>query len=523
MYKAQGVNFAMTLDRQALAALLRQMAGTRLLVVGDFMLDRTIFGVASRISPEAPTPVVLVQQSRDQLGGAGNVVRNVDSLGGQIWSVAVVGDDAGGRVLEERLRVVRGCKDIRILREPGRKTTLKTRVVALQGGRATAGASLYGHQQMLRLDEETRTPITAETAAQVLEFAAGALHLVQGMIISDYAKGALPPSLLQQLIEQARAAAKPVFVDPKASAFDRYRGASVLTPNASETEASLGVSISGAGDAPGPGWEKTIQDRLAEWSLDALLVTRGAEGLSLIDRSGFHHFPTSAREVFDVTGAGDTVLAAFSLAAASGASYADAAQFGNLAAGVAVRKAGTAAVYPYEIEREFDVRHVSTDAKIRTAPEMRAIADTLRRENKKIVFTNGCFDLLHVGHMYLLREARKLGDVLVVGLNSDASVRAIKGESRPIVPQQDRAEAIAALESVDYLVVFEEPDPMALLQAIRPDVLVKGDDYRTSEVVGADFLNSYGGQVRLIPVRQGVSTSRLVETIRSGQAPSTEQ
>lgn len=513
----------MPLDRQALAALLRQMAGTRLLVVGDFMLDRTIFGEASRISPEAPTPVVLVQQSRDQLGGAGNVVRNVDSLGGQIWSVAVVGDDPGGRVLEERLRVIRGCKDIRILREPGRKTTLKTRVVALQGGRATTGASLYGHQQMLRLDEETRTPITAKTASQVLEFAAGAIQLVQGVIISDYAKGALPPSLLRQLIDLARASAKPVLVDPKASAFDRYRGASVLTPNAAETEASLGVSISGAAEAPEHDWEKAIQDRLVDWDLEALLVTRGAEGLSLIDRSSFHHFPTSAREVFDVTGAGDTVLAAFSLAAASGASYADAAQFGNLAAGVAVRKAGTAAVYPYEIERELDARHFSSGAKIRTRSEIGEIVESLRRENKKIVFTNGCFDLLHVGHMYLLREAKKLGDVLIVGLNSDASVRKLKGESRPIVPQQDRAEAIAALESVDYLVIFDEPDPLELLKAIRPDALVKGDDYRASEVVGADFLKNYGGQVRLIPIRQGISTSRLVETIRSGRVPPPEE
>lgn len=204
----------------------------------------------------------------------------------------------------------------------------------------------------------------------------------------------------------------------------------MLTPNALEAEATLGHSIAGAREVPGPNWEKAIQDRLAEWSSDAMLVTRGAEGISLIDWRGFEHFPTSAREVFDVTGTGDTVLAAFSLAAASGASFADAAQFGNLAAGIAVRKAGTAAVYPHEIEMELDVRHVATDAKNQTASEISAIADTLRRENKKIVFTNGCFDMLHVGHMYLLRETKKLGDVLVVGLNSDASVRGLKGDGR---------------------------------------------------------------------------------------------
>jgi D-beta-D-heptose 7-phosphate kinase/D-beta-D-heptose 1-phosphate adenosyltransferase len=255
------------------------------------------------------------------------------------------------------------------------------------------------------------------------------------------------------------------------------------------------------------------------WSLDALLITRGREGLSLIDRHGFHHFPASAREVFDVTGAGDTVLAAFSLAAAAGASFAEAAQLGNAAGGVAVSKAGAAVVHPFEIEREIDARHFTAGAKIRSRAEIQTIAETLSRENRRIVFTNGCFDLLHVGHMHLLREARKLGDVLVVGLNSDSSIRNLKGEGRPIISEQDRAEAIAALDSVDYLVIFSEPDPLSLLQAIRPHVLVKGNDYQPSEVVGADFLASYGGEVRLVPLRQGISTSRLVENIRSHPRP----
>ena len=290
----------------------------------------------------------------------------------------------------------------------------------------------------------------------------------------------------------------------------------MLTPNAVEAEAALGIPFSSPGmDPTSLAWERAVRDRLQELALEALLVTRGAEGVSLFDREGFHHFPTSAREVFDVTGAGDTLLAAFSLAATSGAGYAQAAQLGNLAASVAVGKAGAAVVHPFEVERELGLWHFSVEAKIRSRDEIAALAESLRQAGQKIVFTNGCFDLLHVGHMYLLREAKKLGDVLIVGLNSDASVRRLKGDGRPIVAADDRADAIAALESVDYLVVFEEPDPMDLLQRIRPDVLVKGNDYAESDVVGADFVKTYGGLTRLIPLRQGISTSRLVEKIRS--------
>ncbi len=504
----------MTSERPSIAALLRRMAGVRLLVVGDFMLDHTIYGEASRISPEAPTPVVLVQHTREELGGAGNVVRNVGSLGGEVWCAAVVGEDDAGERLERQLRAAPGCRDLCVIREPDRKTTVKTRVAAVQPGRSSPGQPLYGGQQVLRLDEESRHPVSDATIRQVLRFATDAMPQVQGVVVSDYAKGAVPPALLEKLIALAREAGRPVFVDPKDRDFSRYAGSTVLTPNAAEAEAALGVAISGMEN--NSGWERIVQQRLAEWRVKALLITRGAEGLSLIDRGGFHHFPTSAREIFDVTGAGDTVIASFALAACAGASLAEAAQLGNTAAGVAVSKAGAAVVHPFEIERELDARHSSASAKIRTRQEMSAIAEALQREGKRLVFTNGCFDLLHVGHMYLLREAKKFGDVLVVGLNSDASVRALKGDSRPIVGQQDRSEALAALESVDYLVVFEEPDPMELLRALRPQVLVKGDDYRESEVVGAEFLKTYGGEIRLVPVREGISTSRLVDAIRSG-------
>ena len=504
------------MDRRSLAALLRRMAGARLLVLGDFMLDRTIYGEASRISPEAPTPVIRAQETREQLGGAGNVVRNMESLGGEVWCAAVIGDDETGNLLEQQLRSLRACGALQVIRDPGRKTTLKTRIVAIQAGRPAGHSALHGHQQLLRLDEETLAPISAETIAQVRDFVAGVLNQVQALVLSDYAKGALPAALLQQVIGLARAAGKPVFVDPKAKNFSQYRGASVLTPNAVEAEAALGIPFSSPGMDPADlAWERAVRDRVQELALEALLVTRGAEGVSLFDREGFHHFPTSAREVFDVTGAGDTLLAAFSLAATSGAGYAQAAQLGNLAASVAVGKAGAAVVHPFEVERELGLWHFSVEAKIRSRDEIAALAESLRQAGQKIVFTNGCFDLLHVGHMYLLREAKKLGDVLIVGLNSDASVRRLKGDGRPIVAADDRADAIAALESVDYLVVFEEPDPMDLLQRIRPDVLVKGNDYAESDVVGADFVKTYGGQTRLIPLRQGISTSRLVEKIRS--------
>lgn len=500
-------------EHESVAKLLQAISGRGLLVVGDFMMDRTVYGEAGRISPEAPTPVIEVHDTRDQLGGAGNVVRNVDSLGGLVWCAGVMGEDDTAGMLKELLCGIRGCRACCMIQEPGRKTTLKTRIVAVHSGQR--GERPYGHQQVVRLDEETRHPISPQTAAQILGFASDVIGQVDGVVISDYAKGVLTPPLLESLIAMARKAGKPVFVDPKQKDLQRYKGASVLTPNAAEAEAAFDISFSAFEDSSNKDLGRIVQRHLRDLCLDALLVTRGAEGVSLIDREGFHHFPTSAREVFDVTGAGDTLLAAFSLAVASGASLRDAAQFGNLAAGVAVSKAGAAAVYPFEVEREVNLRHVSAEAKIRSSQQIAALAEALHRENKKIVFTNGCFDLLHVGHMYLLREAKDLGDVLVVALNSDQSVKGLKGDSRPIVPGEDRAYAIAALESVDYLVMFDEPDPMELIRLIRPDVLVKGDDYQESEVVGADFLKSYGGVTRLIPLRRGISTTALVEKIKT--------
>ena len=358
-----------TSDQQTIADLLHAVAGTGVLVVGDFMVDRTIYGEASRISPEAPAPVILVKETRQQLGGAGNVVRNVDSLGGKVWCAAVVGEDETGELLEQELRAVRSCQGLQVIREQGRKTTLKSRVVATQAGRLAENAAPFGHHQVLRFDEESRHPISAASVAQVLAFAARVIGEVQGVVVSDYAKGALPTDLLQQLIALARKAGKPVVVDPKEKDWRRYAGASVLTPNSAEAALEAAFSASAfssaaSSEAAGKEWESTLQARLKEFSLDAVLITRGAEGLSLMDRTGFHHLPTSAREVFDVTGAGDTVLAAFSLAVASGVTYSEAAQLANLAAGVVVGKAGAAVVYPFEVERELDVRRFSASAKI---------------------------------------------------------------------------------------------------------------------------------------------------------------
>ena len=483
------------------------------MVLGDFIIDRTIYGEASRISPEAPTPVIKVQEERVQLGGAGNVVRNIGSLGGKYWCAAVAGEDDNSKLLEQELIDVKGCEALRIFREAGRKTTLKTRIVAVQSGRSSDRP--FGHQQVVRLDEETNHPISNDTANAMLDFAQSSMSSVDGVVVSDYAKGALPEKFLQSLIELARKAKKPVFVDPKHKDFGRYRGATVLTPNAGEAESALGISFAAFENSSTNGPGKAVQQQLLDLNLQAILVTRGAEGVSLIDHNGFHHFPTTAREVFDVTGAGDTLIAAFALAVSSGATLPEAAQFGNLAAGVAVSKAGAAAVYPFEVEREIEVRHLSTESKIRSRDQIAPLMDILHREKKKIVFTNGCFDLLHVGHMYLLREAKRLGDVLVIGLNSDKSVKGLKGSGRPIVSDDDRAYALAALECVDYLVTFDEPDPLALIKDIRPDVLVKGDDYKIENVVGAEFVKTYGGTTQLVPLRRGVSTTVLVEKIRS--------
>ena len=459
------------------------------------MCDTYLSGHVSRISPEAPVPVFESTDKRHVLGGAANVAANLRALGCEVRLAGVVGDDVTGRYVRAQLRA-QGIADDLLVQDAGRPTTEKTRLIAR-------------HQQLVRLDHESRLPLPAELVAQILAGVESILAEADGLICSDYNKGVCMPDLLVPLFAKARAASVPIFVDPKARDFARYRGATVLTPNLAEVRQATGEPVEDETSLT-----TAAESLLRQSAAQALLVTRGAAGMSL-----FHppqapqHLPAHTRDVYDVTGAGDTVIAAFAAAAIGGLSYAAAARLANVAAGIVVGKAGTAVVYREELEAHWQARVAPWQSKLRTCDELSRALQQHRRRGERVVFTNGCFDLLHGGHVHYLQQARTLGDCLVVALNDDASVRRLKGDERPLRPQDERARVLAALACVDYVVLFGEPTPLALVKALRPDVLVKGGDYALETVVGREEVEASGGTVRLIPYVEGVSTTELIARI----------
>ncbi|MFQ5984388.1 MAG: D-glycero-beta-D-manno-heptose-7-phosphate kinase [Alphaproteobacteria bacterium] len=480
-------------NASTLAAHIEDLDRSRVLCVGDLMLDRFVYGEVQRISPEAPIPVFRVEHQAAAPGGAGNVVRNVLSLGASACFIAVVGDDPVGH---ELIGLVGDETQIEpyLLVERNRRSTLKTRYVA-------------GGQQLLRADSETTQPISQQTADNVIRVAADVMGQANVVILSDYAKGVLTPAVTSAIIADARAAEKPVVVDPKGTDFGRYQGASVLTPNWRELAEAVMMPTGS-------------QEELAEaaraarerFEVSAILVTRGAEGMSLVGPGDeVHHLAAEAREVFDVSGAGDTVIASFSVALGQGTPMPDAVRLANLAAGIVVGKVGTAVVYRDDLVRALHASELMYgEAKIMSPKATLNRIVQWRRAGEKIGFTNGCFDLLHPGHVALLAQARAVCDRLVVGLNSDASAARFKGRGRPIQSEIARAQVLASLATVDVIVIFGEDTPMKLIEAIRPEVLVKGADYRLEEVVGADFVQAYGGKVVLAEIRPGHSTSATI-------------
>ncbi len=479
-----------------LAARIADLANGRVLCVGDLMLDRYVYGTVSRISPEAPIPVFHIDREAAMLGGAGNVVRNLTALGAGVAFVAVVGDDAVGRKLTEMVG-----EDARIepylLVERGRPSTVKTRYIA-------------DGQQLLRADSETTRPV-ADALGETLErLVAGALEGCDVAVLSDYAKGVLSDAVIAAAIAAARAAGKPVIVDPKGKDYTRYRGAHVLTPNHRELAAETGIAADDD-DAVA----RAAAALAARCEAETVVVTRGGDGMSVVARDGaVTHLPAEAREVFDVSGAGDTVVATLAAAMARGASVVEAARLANHAAGVVVGKLGTAVVYADELLHAVHADEwAAIEAKIATPAGAAARVARWRAEGLRIGFTNGCFDLLHPGHVSLLAQARAACDRLVVGLNSDASVARLKGADRPIQSETARSQVLASLAPVDLVVVFDEDTPLALIEALRPDVLVKGADYRRDEVVGGDLVESWGGRVLLAKLAPGHSTTRTIARI----------
>jgi D-beta-D-heptose 7-phosphate kinase/D-beta-D-heptose 1-phosphate adenosyltransferase len=471
--------------------------GVRILIVGDIMLDRFIYGAAERLSPEAPVPVLKFNRESAMPGGAGNVARNVSEFGASVELIGLVGRDGARDELRGLIDASTGCR-LSAVESDRRRTTVKSRFVA-------------DRQQILRVDIEDVRPADAEEEQDLIAAITEAVDRADLIILSDYAKGVLTPDVVRAAIEAGRERGLPVVVDPKTIDFRRYSGATVVTPNLNELERAVRRSCLDDETVIGGATELMEQA-----SLGAILVTRGGQGMTLVEGGRPPiHLRTTARQVFDVSGAGDTVIAVLSVLLAEGLALSDAAFAANLAAGLVVEKLGTASVTREELAVEVRHRHESDwDRKI--APLDRAVRKRRRwaAAGERVVFTNGCFDLLHPGHISLLRQAKAAGDRLIVGLNSDASVARLKGPTRPVQDQDARALVLSALDCVDLVTIFTEDTPLDLITALRPDVLVKGADYREDQVVGHDVVASYGGEVVLAALEPNRSTTATIAKMR---------
>lgn len=461
------------------------------LVVGDVMLDRYWYGPTSRISPEAPVPVVKVDTVEERPGGAANVAMNIASLGANARLVGLTGIDDAARALSAKLGEVNvKCDFVSV---PTHPTITKLRV-------------LSRNQQLIRLDfEEGFSSIDSQPIFERIQHA---LPKLGALILSDYAKGAL--NSVQQMIQLARAANVPVLIDPKGTDFERYRGATLLTPNLSEFEAVVGRCKT----------DEELVERglqlMREFDLTALLVTRSEQGMTLLQHDQPPlHMPTQAQEVYDVTGAGDTVIGVLATAIAAGTSLEEACFLANAGAGVVVGKLGTSTVSPIELENAIRGRS-ETGFGVMSQEELKAAVANARQRGEKVVMTNGVFDILHAGHVSYLANARKLGDRLIVAVNSDASTKRLKGEERPVNALAQRMIVLAALEAVDWVISFEEDTPQRIISEVLPDLLVKGGDYKPEDIAGGKEVIAAGGEVRVLNFEDGCSTTNIIKTIRQG-------
>jgi len=482
------------MQQNELVEILDRVHAVRVLVLGDVMLDRFVYGTVGRVSPEAPIPVLEVDRAVDSAGGAANVARNVASIGANVTLVGVMGDDAWGADLKKQIATSPNI-DAQLIVDLSRPTTVKTRFVA-------------NGQQMLRADREMRSVFSDEVEERILRQFSASLRHADVVILSDYAKGVLSEHVTQEAIREARKYGKPLIVDPKAKDLRKYTGATVVKPNRSELQAACGFDC-GTDQLV----EAAVRPYLDAGVCDAMVVTRGKDGMSVVSRDRpAMHLRTMARQVFDVSGAGDTAVAAMALGLAAGADIVAASTLANWAAGIVVGKLGTAVVTaPELIEQLSPLTARVGDSKIFTLPSVLKLTQTWREQGASIAFTNGCFDLLHPGHVSLLDQAKRSADRLIVGLNSDDSIRRLKGPDRPIQNEIARATVLSSLKFVDAVVIFGEDTPIELIHALEPDVLVKGADYTLQGVVGGDFVIGRGGRVMLADLIQGQSTTSMVK------------
>jgi D-beta-D-heptose 7-phosphate kinase / D-beta-D-heptose 1-phosphate adenosyltransferase len=470
------------------------------LVIGDVMLDRYLIGSVGRISPEAPVPIVLLNSQNERAGGAANVAANLALLGIKTHLIGCAGDDNEAKILS-KLIIEAGIENNCVVSK-SRPTIAKTRVVS-------------GHQQMMRLDQESSAVFSREENDALQANIHMALRASpQIVILSDYAKGLLSEAICQDIIKQCNAQKIPVLVDPKGADYTKYVGATALTPNKKETAEACSTNIH---DADLIKKAIALKDCI---KLQFLAVTRGEEGITLIDdgsiNNGVHHIDATAKQVFDVSGAGDTVIATLAAGLMHGLTPLEALTVANLAAGVVVGKVGTVPITKADLIDALQAEQGSEQAhKICDLAQLLTKVDSWKSQNQKIVFTNGCFDLLHAGHVTYLEAAKKRGDKLILGLNTDRSVSAIKGPSRPVVHENDRARVLAALESVDAVILFDEDTPIKLINAIKPNIIAKGSDYAANQVVGGREVESWGGEIALIDLVEGRSTSNILKKIAS--------
>lgn len=468
-----------------------QNKNPKILVIGDLMIDHYLWGSSERISPEAPVPVVNIERENSVLGGGGNVVNNLSALGAKVDVISVIGDCEIADELKALLADIDISSEYLIV-EKTRPTSKKTRVIA-------------ANQQVIRYDKESKNNILPPSEKSIVKTFSAIVSNYDIVLLSDYGKGMLTDDLTQSLISIATKNNKKVLIDPKGSDYSKYRGAYLLTPNKKEASEATGIDIID---------EKSLKTAITQLKnqhqLAVSLITLSGQGVAVYDDK-LTIYPTKAREVFDVTGAGDTVLSALGFALAAGYDIQQAVIFSNLAAGVVVGKIGSATTSIDEIiAYEFSLKNHQIDARIKSQSQMAQLVKNFKEQGRKIVFSNGCFDILHIGHIRYLSEAKNLGDVLIVGLNSDTSVRQLKGKNRPINTQQDRAYLLAALESVDFVVIFDEQTPYNLIKTIVPDVLVKGGDYQGKTVVGSDIAT----EVKLIKFVADKSTTNTIGKIK---------
>jgi len=473
----------------------------RILIVGDLILDRYVSGDVSRISPEAPIPILTARSSEERLGGAGNVAANLVAMGAEVEVAGVLGDDGWGKALRDLLGK-QGIETSACTVDPTRPTILKTRMMS-------------GAHQMLRVDNEDARPVTGKANEELVKKLPERVRQARAVVLSDYGKGCLSREVIAAVVAAAQSARVPVLVDPKGEDYSRYKGATLVTPNRKEAEEAVGRKLGRIEE-----FSRAADDLMALADLEAAVITLGGGGIYFKSRKGeTGHVAAQARAVFDVTGAGDTVIAQIAFHVAEGRTLEVAVELANQAAGIVVGRLGTHAVTRSELLARLRETRPHEGKVVRSSIELDHLLAAWRKEKKRIVFTNGCFDVLHVGHIEYLRFARGKGDALIVAVNDDASVRRLKGEGRPVNSLEDRMVVLAALEMVDAVCSFPEDTPAQIVERVTPDVLVKGEDWAEKGVVGREWVEKHGGVVHLAPLVPGKSTTGTLERVRRGDSP----